>query len=131
MNKKYELTSETVNLNGHILCRIKALRDFSNVKAGDLGGYIESEYNLSHYGNCWIYNGRVYQNSRISGDARVCRHVRIYGDIQICGDAWICLGNYTHIRGDIKIDHGIWAQSIAIDNKFYLLSSTLEKILVW
>ena len=27
--------------------RIRALKDFSDVKKGDLGGYVESEYNLS------------------------------------------------------------------------------------
>jgi len=41
--KKYELTNETVEtLSGTILRRIKALIDIgNNVKAGDLGGFIE------------------------------------------------------------------------------------------
>ena len=30
------------------LYRIKALKDFADVKAGDLGGYIEDYRNLSH-----------------------------------------------------------------------------------
>lgn len=35
--KKYKLTSETITLpNGTVLHRIKALRDFGDVKAGDL-----------------------------------------------------------------------------------------------
>lgn len=40
--------------------RIRALRDFSNVKAGDVGGFVTSEKNLSHKGDCWV-----------SGNARV------------------------------------------------------------
>lgn len=38
------------------LYRIKALIDIPlhNVKAGDLGGYVENEYVLSHEGSCWV-----------------------------------------------------------------------------
>ena len=47
------------------LCRIKALKDFGDVKAGDLGGYIEDYKNLSHDGNCWIYdNAKVMSLSQ-------------------------------------------------------------------
>ena len=67
MMKKYELTNETIEFRRRKLYRIRALRDFSNVKAGDLGGYIESEENLSQDGLCWV-----------SEDARVC------------GNAWVC-----------------------------------------
>jgi len=42
-NKKYELTDETKELQGKTLHRIKALKDFGNVRAGDLGGWIERE----------------------------------------------------------------------------------------
>ena len=41
MDKKYELTNETINYDGRILHRIKAIKDFGNVKKGDLGGWIE------------------------------------------------------------------------------------------
>lgn len=55
MSKKYELTDESIIFHGIKLFRIKALIDFSDVKAGDLGGYIEKEENLSHCSNCWVY----------------------------------------------------------------------------
>lgn len=48
MNKKYELIDETQEWNGRILHRIRALADFGDVKAGELGGWIEKEENLSH-----------------------------------------------------------------------------------
>ncbi len=58
--KKYELTAECKTLdNGTKLFRIKALRDFSNVKAGDLGGWVEKEGNLSQEGNAW-WNDNSY-----------------------------------------------------------------------
>ncbi len=65
MEKKYELTESKIYC-GITLSRIKALRGFRNVKAGDLGGWVESELNLSHEGNCWIYNDAIVCNiSRI------------------------------------------------------------------
>jgi hypothetical protein len=39
MKKKYELTKESIDLDGLTLYRIRALKDFGNVKRGDLGKY--------------------------------------------------------------------------------------------
>lgn len=43
MEKKYILTEKTKEYNGHTLHRIQAIKDFGDVKKGDLGGWIESE----------------------------------------------------------------------------------------
>ena len=52
---KYEiLKDEFIEFNGRKLYRIKALKDFRNVKEGEFGGYLESERNLSHEGNAWV-----------------------------------------------------------------------------
>ena len=70
--KKYELTEETTNIFGKTLHRIRATRDFSNVHAGDLGGFIEDERNLSHDENAWVCgNALVGGNAWVSGDAWV------------------------------------------------------------
>ena len=62
MMKKFELMTESkMNVFGKTLFRIRALVDFSFVKAGDVGGWIEEEGNLSQSGNAWVY-----------GDAEVC-----------------------------------------------------------
>ncbi|MDG6409172.1 hypothetical protein Q7453_11375 [Glaesserella parasuis] len=54
--KKYELLKDdTVNHHGRTLYRIKALITFGTVVAGELGGYIETEKNLDHSGNAWVY----------------------------------------------------------------------------
>lgn len=58
--KKYELLKDDcIEVDGHVLHRIKALKDFDNVKAGELGGYVGSEFNLSQDNNCWVYNNEV------------------------------------------------------------------------
>lgn len=66
--KKFELTEETKKVGRVTLYRIKALRSFGNVKAGNLGGFVEKEENLSHEGNSWIYG-----NAKVCGDARIYR----------------------------------------------------------
>ena len=68
-NDKYELLlDQTIDVQGHKLFRIRALRDFGDVKAGEEGGYIESENNLSTEDDAWVYdNARVFGNARVSG----------------------------------------------------------------
>lgn len=43
--------------------RIRALKDFETllgtVHAGDLGGYIASEDNLSQEGACWVFDDAI------------------------------------------------------------------------
>ena len=51
---KYKLTNQTIQHKGQTLYRIQALMDFRDVKTGDLGGWVESEYNLSQKGLCWV-----------------------------------------------------------------------------
>ena len=80
--KKFELTSEFItNIFGTKLFRIKALIEFGNVKAGELGGFVEKEENLSQDGNAWVYDSaRVYGDACVYGDARVCGDACVYGD---------------------------------------------------
>ena len=96
MHKKYELTDETQEWNGRTLHRIRALADFDDVKAGDLGGWIEKEENLSHNDNAWVcVNAWVFGNAQVFGDARVC------GNAQVFGDAWV-FGN-AQVFGDARV----------------------------
>lgn len=70
MERKYEILT---NLPGkHNTYRIRALRDFGDVKAGDIGGFVESKWNLSDHGNCWIYDNAVVRE-----DARVVHNGRV------------------------------------------------------
>ena len=68
--KKFELTTDTKVVFGRKLFRIKALISFENVNAGDLGGYVEKEENLSHNGDAWVFdNAEVFDNARVHGNA--------------------------------------------------------------
>ena len=58
--RKYRLTEETMEWRGHTLHRIEALKDFGNVKAGDKGGWIEKEENLSQDGDAKVYGDADY-----------------------------------------------------------------------
>ena len=58
MNKKYEITGESKLVAGVTVHRIRAMRKFtvadgSVVEAGDLGGWIEREDNLSQDVSIW------------------------------------------------------------------------------
>lgn len=63
--KKFELTTKSItNEVGKKLFRIKALIDFGDVKAGELGGYVEKEGNVSQDDNAWVSgDARVYDNA--------------------------------------------------------------------
>ena len=100
--RKYELTEETKTLaDGTVLHRIRAVKDFAladgtEVLAGDLGGWIEKEYNLSHGGYAWVYG-----DARVYGDAKVCGDARVYGDARVFGDALVY--GYAEVFGDALV----------------------------
>ena len=94
--KKYELTSETKDFLGHTLYRIRALVSFGDVRAGDLGGWVEGEKNLGQDGDAWVFgnarvygDARVYGNAMVYGDAEVSGDARVYGDARVNGNAMV------------------------------------------
>jgi UDP-3-O-[3-hydroxymyristoyl] glucosamine N-acyltransferase len=91
MDLKYELLPETsIQIKKSTLYRIKALRSFSNIKKGDVGGYIEKESNLSHYGVCWIFDeAKVFEDAQVLDNARLFDEARVYGNAEIYGNAII------------------------------------------
>lgn len=78
--KKYELTDETKVEHGVTLHRIRALVDIVRygVKAGDLGGWIESEANLDQEHEAWVFD-----DAWVFGEAWVskCTHMLTVGRI--------------------------------------------------
>lgn len=126
MSKKYEMLDDFKVHMGKKLYRIVALKDIERygVKAGDLGGWIEKEENLSQSGDCWVGGNAkvygnavvsdkawVYDNADISGRALVYMNARVfengvvkdfaqvYEDAEVYSDAVI--GNHAHICGDM------------------------------
>lgn len=70
---KYKLTEETKVVFGKTLHRIVCVTAFASVSVGDLGGWVESEKNLSQNGNAWVYG-----NARVCGNAEGLRNYRLY-----------------------------------------------------
>ena len=138
MNRKYEFTGETKNWIGRTLHRIRAVRDFGDVKAGDLGGWIEKERNLSHDGDAWVYgnaevsgnamvsgNAEVYGNARVYGNAAVSGNARVYGDARVSGNAEVC-GN-AKVSGDAWVSGNamVYGGAMVYDRKHILWISMI------
>ncbi len=74
---------------GTTLYRVRAIRDFSDVKAGDFGGFIEHDGNLSQEGDCWVYGDAIIANNSTVSD-----NAKIYGDSIV---------EWSNISGNAKI----------------------------
>ena len=104
-SKKYEITNQTlVTPSGITLYRIRATRDIPSfsIKKGNLGGFVESEENLSHDGNAWIFH-----KARVYGDAVVCGNARVLGSAEVFGGAVVgddaCIHNRAQVCGNAKV----------------------------
>ena len=103
MTKKYELIlDDAIDFFGQKLFRIRALTSFGNVKAGDLGGYIEKEENLSENGDAWVYD-----NAKVYGDAKVYGHAKVYDNAKVYGHAWVAgnasVADNAKVYGNAKV----------------------------
>lgn len=111
---KFQLSNETAVFNGITLYRIQALKDFGNVKSGDLGGFVQRMENLSQYGDCWIYDDAVVRdfafvtdNAQVRGEAHVYEHAwvtkeaRVFGDAQVYGEAIVT--DSARVTGNAKV----------------------------
>ena len=108
-NRKYELTNIIMEFHGRILYRIRALKDFSDVKKGDLGGWVSNENNLSQEGYCWIYNeakcmdnARMYDNSTMHDYSRMYDYSIMRGNGEMYGHSEMF--NYSEMY-DYSIMH--------------------------
>jgi hypothetical protein len=104
MQKKYELLADDcLRAGDRRVYRIRALRDFGDVRRGDLGGYVENDSSLSHSGDSWVQdvaqvygpNGSVIENARIKGEAWILG--RVDGQAQICD--LVVIGEHAHVGG--------------------------------
>ena len=90
MTKKYELTKKTRARDHRTLYQIKLLKSLYGFKEGDLGGWIESEKNLSQEGDCWVYdNAIVFGEACVFDDALVYGNAQVYGKARVFDDAWV------------------------------------------
>ena len=106
---KYKLTKNKKTIGEITLYQIEALKDFSDIKKGDLGGWIEKESNLSQQGDCWVScRARVYDNAIVSDNAWV------FGNAWVSGCAWVS-GN-ARVFGNARVSGNDWVSGNAIIN---------------
>lgn len=119
--QKYILTNETFELLGHTLYRIQAVRDFADVKSGDLGGFVELTSNLSQSGNCWIYdNACVFGNASVSIDAKVKDQAVVYNTYESApGDSRL---NRTSVSDSVVVEHRAIIRNRAMIKHFAVVS---------
>lgn len=109
--KKYEILQDdpkpAVNRPAY---RIRALRDIPEhkVRAGDLGGYLEGEHNLSHEGGAWIANeAMVVDRSRVTGNAIARDHSTMSGHTIIDDEAVLgglaSMRDHSIVRGNARV----------------------------
>ena len=93
---KYEFTGETKELdcsgeNDKIKLvvtyrRIRAIKDFADVKAGDVGGWIAEGALLDQAGDCWLYDdSELHSSAVVIGDVQIRGNSSISGRIQGSG----------------------------------------------
>ena len=111
--KHFKLRTDlTAEFFGRTLFRIEATRDIEKfgVKKGDLGGYVESEENLS--GDAWVSgNAQVYGDARVYGDAWVSGNAWVYGNAQVSGNARVY--GIAQVYGDAQVYGNAWVYGIA------------------
>lgn len=107
-NKKYELTNESMKLpNGVTVYRIRALRNFADVKEGQLGGFVQSEYNLSHAGSAWVFDdAKVFDKARVIENAKVGKDATVF-DAAIIGKRAIVSGSANVYKNAIVCNHAL------------------------
>lgn len=149
--KKYEFTGEVDPVG------LKRIRRISN---GEIGGWIESESNLSHYDDCWVADeARVYNHARLAGHAQIRDHAQVFDRAQvvnhanISGYAQICdyarvsdrarafgyavVHSHAQLRRDAQVSGGVYNLLYACEfnvtayNNFVQIGCKLHTIDEW
>lgn len=106
---KYKLHGGGKMHDGRKVYRIKALEDFNDVTKGQLGGYIESEANLSQdiHDSSWVYDDSiVYGQGMVKNDSHVYKNAIVF-DSRIDNGSSVSRGSniiHSHINNSIIQD---------------------------
>lgn len=131
-DKKYVILAgehPNINYSAEIYNRIKAVKDFSNIKFGTLGGYIEKESNLSQTGNAWVGcdstgcalvsgNAQVYDNALVTGGGRKSSYDSYGGSTYVRGNAKI-YGNAKVLNGSTVSGGKIYGNAVLNGTTIY------------
>lgn len=135
-DQEKEVEVNSTEADGRIMIkvyRIQSLRSFGKIKKGALGGYIQSEENLSHEGNCWVYancyvgmNAQVLDNATVRGagsyvidSAKVYDNAVISDDSQVTGNAQVFGNSMVTDRCHVD-DNAIICDNAIIKDRTYV-----------
>ena len=118
IQKKYKIT-QLSHPQYPWLHRIQALKTINErVEAGELGGFVQSEQNLSQEGTCWIYDDAiccgealVKQDAELHDGAVAAGFSIITGDACMYGRAW-AKGNCWIQSGEVKDDAVVAGEAV-------------------
>lgn len=85
-NSKYETTGEVRKVSGTSVYRIRSKKNFGDIEAGQLGGWIADENCLNTKDTSWIADEAVVYRSVVRGKARVLGNAKVV-DSEIYGSA--------------------------------------------
>ena len=122
--KKYELIKEGKDtFIGREIYRIRALKDFSDIKAGDVGGWVCSENNLSQEGDCWIYDNakcldkaRVFDDAKMYDSSMMIGNARMYDEAKMFNKAKMFNNSIMRNNAEMFDDTEMCDSSIMYDN---------------
>ena len=109
INEKFEIT-DIAHKTYPFLHRIRALRDVgTEVKQGDLGGFVEHEGNLSFEpgDDAW-----VFENAIIAGDGYADKGTRLKGQAVVCGNAYASHG--STLSGSAKAEDDAYLRGVTM-----------------
>lgn len=114
---------------------IEAIVDIPSkgVRKGDKGGYVESEDNLSHEGNCWIYpTCAVINGAVVLGNASISKETKMTGDSQVSGDSSVenSMLFDSMVDGNTKVSNSKLINSV-IYEEGNIHESTLFNVTIW
>ena len=124
MNSKYEITN-IPHEKYPFLHRIRALRDIGHdVKAGDLGGFVESESNLSFEDGdeAWIYD-----NANACERSYVNKHSQLRDSAVIRNTAYISEG--ARLSGESKAEDDSYVRGGQLAEKARVCGNAMIKTL--
>ena len=108
-NQKYEII-DIVHEKYPFLHRVRALRDIgTDVKAGDLGGFVEHEGNLSFEpgDDAWIYNDAIAAGDSVVEKGSVLRTRAV-----VCGSA--CVSHGSVLFGDARAEDDAYLRGVTM-----------------
>lgn len=124
-NWKYILKKEIVDKKYHP----KALKDFSDVLKGDLGGCVDRYCNLSQSGDCWIYDksmvfgfAEVTRNAIVKEGSKVFEHARVSDNAKII---WSVISGHAEISDNAEVINSRVSENAKVCENSIVDKSTL------